>query len=124
MTKFTGFTKMLGDALEKIRNNNMILEQERKANNPTFIEIMERLVKDDKSLAYLLLNWYFDTYCNDSLDISNLAKELIQNTKDIKKKKQYSSSGCGIVISGSCGTLSSISGCGCDCEDFDYGGSC
>jgi len=97
MDVITQFTKSIGNAIAKIKSNNLLIEELRKKYNPTFSEIMEILEVEDPTLATMLMLWYNKKY--NFLDAKEIEKELDIKKKESPKTKSYTlysySSGCG-----------------------------
>ena len=97
--KLTDIAKIIGENLDKLRYNNKLIEAQRKIVNPTFLEILEELYKDDELLAASLMNWYMNKYGEDISDDKELTKLIMESiaethiaTKD--EEDDYYSCGC------------------------------
>ena len=109
MDVITHFAKGIGNAVAKVKSNNLLIEELRKKYNPTFSEIMEILEVEDPTLATMLMLWYNKKYHFDELDPKVIEKEFGVNKKEVPKKK-YITGGCGY-------TMYSNGGCGDDYSD-------
>lgn len=89
---FTNITKKLGSSFEKIKRHNKLIDETRKQYNPTFLEIMEELKNDDKTLFNMMMVWYMS---KNSIDDHDDIYATVENI--IKKTQDYSNYG------GSCG---------------------
>ena len=111
MKGLTSFTSQIGNILSKVRERNRVLDDARRLSNPTFLEIIEELKEDDKTLCNMLLLWYSQKYLDDPIDYDALFDKI---NKLSEHKIDYS------CVSGSCGSLFD--------EDDDelnvYGGAC
>lgn len=102
MNKLTSFTTHIGNILAEIKQKNKLIEEAKKTYNPSFIEIIEELEKDDKTLCNMLVLWYGQKYLDNPIDID----DIMTSIKPKKKKETiYYDYSCG------CGSLSSLSGC-------------
>lgn len=101
MNTISKLTSQIGNVLAEIRERNKVIEAAQKRSNPTFMEIIEDLEKDDKTLCNMLLLWYCNKYLEDPVDMDAIVEDL---KKVIKTKKARPSFG------GGCGT-SSYSSC-------------
>ena len=106
---FTNLTKTIGDTIANIKNNNKLVDELNKKFNPTFVEIIESLLKTDQTLAKMLMVWYMENY---SIDNDQLTK--LVNKYQVKKTSSNTYNGCG-SSNGGCGYSSGRSysgGCG------------
>ena len=103
----TNVTRVIGDTIAKIKNNNKLIEELNKKFNPTFVEIIENLQKTDPTLAKMLMCWYMETYCIDDKELDALVSKYQKKPKNALSgsSKTYSSSdGCNghYAFSGGC----------------------
>lgn len=102
MKPLSKLTAQIGNVLAEIKQRNKMIEMANKLSNPTFIDIIEDLEKDDKTLCNMLLLWYCQKYLDNPIDM----EELMDNIKSFSKpKKTYEyreSSGCGSCSISSC----------------------
>ena len=117
---FTNITKKAGNVLEQIRRNNKLLESNRKQYNPTFLEIMEELQKDDKTLASMLLFWYMQRHSTNDLEFNKIVNEIESEMSKLGLIQTGD-----VCIGGSCGSIkqkkqkhSYSCGCGFDEDDI------
>lgn len=121
---FTNMTKKTGNVLEQIRRNNKLLDSSRKQYNPTFLEIMEELQKDDRTLAAMLMFWYMQRHSVNDMEFNKIVNEI--------ESEMYK---LGLIptgdaaIGGSCGSSKSNKkkqsySCGCGFEDLEELASC
>lgn len=121
---FTNMTKKAGNVLEQIRRNNKLLESNRKQYNPTFLEIMEELQKDDKTLASMLLFWYMQRHSTNDLEFNKIVNEIETEMSKLGLIQTGDS-----IIGASCGSSKSKKqkrsySCGCGFEDLEELASC
>ena len=113
MKGLTSFTAQIGNVLSKIKEQNRVLDDARRLSNPTFLEIIEELKEDDRTLCSMLLLWYSQKYLDDPIDYDGLF-DKINSSLHKSDKIDYRCSG------GSCGSVFD--------EDEDelnvYGGAC
>lgn len=114
MEKFLNFSDLarkMGNSLEKIKRRNKLIDETRKQYNPTFLEIMEELKNDDKTLFNMMMVWYMSKNSIDNYD------DIYDSIKKIVNENQNH-----INYSGSC---CDDCGCGCDEDEFNgWGGAC
>lgn len=85
--------KVIGSNLDKLRYNNKLIEAQRKIVNPSFLEILEELSKDDEVLAASLMNWYMNKY-GKSIGEKDLSSLILEQLRE-KTSSFSSSSSCG-----------------------------
>jgi len=90
---FTSLTRTVGDLISQIKNNNKLLNEVNKLYNPTFVEILEDLKENDKTLAIMLAAWYITKYGERELKMDNLISKIKNGTRG--GYTYNSSSGCG-----------------------------
>lgn len=88
-------TKIIGDNLANLRYNNQLIDAQRRLINPTFLEILEELNKDDEMLAASLMNWYMNKYGNCIGSDKELAKLLLEQSTEKTKSETYYGASCG-----------------------------
>ena len=103
----TNMTKKTGRVLEQISRNNKLLDANRKQYNPTFLEIMDELQKDDKTLATMLMFWYMQRHSANDIEFNSLVNKMEHETKMFlqsqKNSNNYTAScGCGQYEPESC----------------------
>lgn len=101
----TNMTKRTGNVLEKIRRNNKLIESQRKQYNPTFVEIMEELQKDDKTLYAMLMFWYMQKHSMNDKEFNKIIEQIEKEMRNsyIIPTADYIGGSCGTIVSGSCG---------------------
>lgn len=87
--KLADLAKLIGENLDKLRYNNKLIEAQRKIVNPTFLEILEELNKDDEVLAASLMNWYLNKYGKSIVDDKELSKAILSSMVESKAKSSY-----------------------------------
>lgn len=108
----TEITEKAAKILSAIKTRNTLLDNLEKENskivNPTFVEIIDELEKDNKTLAQMLIMWYLEKYSineddlNQSLlelenaSIKNKSKKKEKATKTSTKTSFYADYSCGI----------------------------
>lgn len=102
---FTNITKIVGSSFERIKRHNKLLDETRKQYNPTFLEIMEELKNDDKTLFNMLMVWYMSKNSNTDItkneNINNIIDDFLkqQTELDIQRNDHinngYITCGCG-----------------------------
>ena len=104
MKGLTSFTAQIGNVLSKIKERNRVLDDARRLSNPTFLEIIEELKEDDRTLCNMLLLWYSQKYLDNPVDIDKLF-ENAKSFKNKENKQKYYDAGCGgseLVYGGAC----------------------
>lgn len=110
MKRLTSFTAQIGNVLSKIKERNRVLDDARRLSNPTFLEIIEELKEDDRTLCSMLLLWYSQKYLDDPIDYDVLFDKIkgsLHKSDKIENEKYISQCGCGF-----------------DDEPNVYGGAC
>ena len=116
---FTNMTKKAGNVLEQIRRNNKLLDSSRKQYNPTFLEIMEELQKDDRTLAAMLMFWYMQRHSVNDVEFNKIVNEIESEMHSLGLIPTGDT-----AIGASCGTFKQKKqkpsySCGCGSEDLD-----
>lgn len=101
MNTLTRLTSQIGNVLAEIRQRNELIEKAQKMSNPTFMEIITELEKDDKTLCNMLLLWYCDKYLNDPVDMDAIVEDLKKVIKTKKPRPSFGG-GCGASSYSSC----------------------
>lgn len=96
MNTLSKLTSQIGAVLAEIRQRNQLIEEAQKLSNPTFVDIITELEKEDKTLCNMLLLWYCQKYLDNPIDLEELFKKI----QIVSKTKTASSSyveddGCG-----------------------------
>ena len=97
MIDFTTVSKNIGSLIAQLKNNNKLIDELDKLYNPTFVEILEDLQENDKTLATMLLMWYCNKYDQREDEMDKLISKLKGKTTKVKPASipTYISSGCG-----------------------------
>ncbi len=126
MIDFTTVSRNIGSLIAQLKNNNKLIDELNKVYNPTFVEILEDLQENDKTLGTMLLMWYCNKYDEREIKMDDLISKIkTEKSSKVKSSKTYSySSGCGNNGgSAGCGSTSakrktySSGGCGSSYED-------
>lgn len=125
MIDFTTISRNIGSLIAQLKNNNKLIDELNKVYNPTFVEILEDLQENDKTLATMLLMWYCNKYDEREIKMDELISKIkTEKSSKIKSSKTYSyNSGCG-NNGGSirCGVIPKKSSGGCG-DSYDYNDS-
>jgi len=99
MIDFTTVSRNVGSLIAQLKNNNKLIDELNKLYNPTFVEILEDLQENDKTLGTMLLMWYCNKYDEREIKMDDLIAKI--KTEQFLKEKSKSSrtysysSGCG-----------------------------
>lgn len=93
MNNLSQITAKIGSILSEIRQRNELIEEAQKIVNPSFLDIISELEKEDKTLCNMLILWYCQKYIDNPVDVDELFKKLKTITKT-KKRSSYISGGC------------------------------
>ena len=93
MNTITKLTSQIGSVLAEIRQRNQLIEEAQKLSNPTFVDIITELEKEDKTLCNMLLLWYCQKYLENPIDLDELFNKIKVVTKT--KQKCYEPDDCG-----------------------------
>lgn len=85
----TNITKMIGSRIASIKENNKLIEELNTIYNPTFLEIMEDLLKTNETLASMLILWYESKYSVNKEKFNLILDELKDNKEESIKKNKY-----------------------------------
>jgi hypothetical protein len=88
-------TKVIGKNLANLRYNNQLIEAQRKLVNPTFLEILEELNKDDEVLAASLMNWYMNKYGKNLGSDIELTKLILEKSENKNVSSLSFGASCG-----------------------------
>ena len=117
---FTDFTKITGDVIAKIKNNNKLIDELNKRYNPTFLEIIEDLQENDETLAKMLLLWYMTKYSIDESKIDDIMADIRKEYTKVKRKALTNDS-----YEYTCGRSNNYSsGCGGSSSSHNYSSGC
>lgn len=97
MIDFTTVSRNIGSLIAQLKNNNKLIDELNKVYNPTFVEILEDLQENDKTLGTMLLMWYCNKYDEREIKMDDLISKIkTEKSPKVKPSKTYSySSGCG-----------------------------
>lgn len=82
MKTLTKLTSQIGAVLAEIKQRNKLIEEAQKLSNPSFMDIITDLEKDDKTLCNMLLLWYCQKYLDNPIDMEDLLGKIkVTNNK-------------------------------------------
>jgi len=94
MNTLTKLTSQIGNVLAEIRQRNQLIEEAQKLSNPTFVDIITDLEKEDRTLCNMLLLWYCQKYLENPIDIEELFDKIKVVTKTKTPSYSYEPDDC------------------------------